>query len=130
MTITFDLVGIVVADMARSLEFYRLLELEIPAAADTEDHVEATVPGGIRLAWDTVEVVRSFDPGWTPPSGGHHISLAFRCNSPAEVDRRYQQLTAAGHHGHKAPWDAFWGQRYAILHDPDGNSVDLFATLD
>ena len=25
------------------------------------------------------------------------------------------------------PWDAFWGQRYAVLHDPDGHQVDLYA---
>jgi hypothetical protein len=36
---------------------------------------------------------------------------------------------AAGSHGYKAPWDAVWGQRYAVIHDPDGNSVDLFAPL-
>ena len=34
----------------------------------------------------------------------------------------------AGYEGHKEPWDAFWGHRYAIVHDPDGNGVDLFAT--
>jgi len=34
-----------------------------------------------------------------------------------------------GHRAHKAPWDAFWGQRYAQVLDPDGNSVDLFAPL-
>jgi uncharacterized glyoxalase superfamily protein PhnB len=27
------------------------------------------------------------------------------------------------------PWDAFWGQRYAVVHDPDGNGVDLFCPL-
>jgi uncharacterized glyoxalase superfamily protein PhnB len=26
--------------------------------------------------------------------------------------------------------DAFWGQRYATVLDPDGNSVDLFASLE
>lgn len=25
---------------------------------------------------------------------------------------------------------AFWGQRYAVVRDPDGNDVDLFAPLD
>jgi uncharacterized glyoxalase superfamily protein PhnB len=57
------------------------------------------------------------------------VSLAFRCADPAEVDRTYADLTAAGHSGHLEPWDAFWGQRYATVHDPDGNAVDLFAPL-
>ena len=123
-----DMIGIVVQDMARSLAFYRRLGLGVPADADGQPHVETTLRGGLRLAWDTVETIRSFDPDWTPPAeGGPRVSLAFLCDSPADVDRTYAELTAAGYEGHKAPWDAFWGQRYASLHDPDGNGVDLFA---
>ncbi|MFB9433894.1 VOC family protein [Streptoalloteichus tenebrarius] len=125
----FNLVGIVVADMAPSLAFYRDLGLDIPADADTQPHVEVTLPGGLRLAWDTVDTIRSFDPDWTEPTGGARVSLAFACADPAEVDRVYAALVAAGHHGHREPWDAVWGQRYALLHDPDGNTVDLFAPL-
>jgi catechol 2,3-dioxygenase-like lactoylglutathione lyase family enzyme len=130
MTPQLDLIGIVVDDMAAALAFYRRLGLDIPATADGEDHVEVTLPGGLRLAWDTVATIRSFDPRWTPPSGGHRMGLAFRCASAAEVDRVHAELVAAGHKGHLEPWDAFWGQRYAVVLDPDGNSVDLFAALD
>jgi catechol 2,3-dioxygenase-like lactoylglutathione lyase family enzyme len=125
-----DVVGIVVADMGRSLAFYRRLGLNVPPAADAEPHVEAGLPGGLRLAWDTVETIRSFEPDWEPPSGGGSgMSLAFKLDSPAEVDRTYQELVRAGYAGHKEPWDAFWGQRYAVILDPDGNGVDLFAPL-
>ena len=55
--------------------------------------------------------------------------LAFLCDSPEEVDATYADLVAAGYEGHREPWDAFWGQRYATLRDPDGNGVDLFADL-
>lgn len=129
MTARFDLVGIVVADIARSLAFYRELGFDLPASSDGEPHVEASLPGGLRIAWDTIETVRSFDPSWQPASGGSRMSLAFACDGPADVDATYARLTAAGHEGHLAPWDAFWGMRYAVLHDPDGNSVDLFALL-
>jgi catechol 2,3-dioxygenase-like lactoylglutathione lyase family enzyme len=129
MTIRFDVVGIVVADMARSLAFYRHLGFDIPAVADGEPHVEAKLPGGLRIAWDTVETIRSFDSGWTPPTGGPGIGLAFACDNPAEVDATYASLIAAGYDGHLEPWDAFWGMRYAVVHDPDGNGVDLFANL-
>lgn len=125
----FDLVGIVVADMAKSLAFYRALGLEVPAAADGEPHVEVTLPGGLRLAWDTIDVIRSFDPGWAPPTGGHGVGLAFACDDPAEVDATYADLTGRGYEGHLAPWNAFWGMRYAVVFDPDGNAVDLFAPL-
>ena len=81
------------------------------------------------MLWDTVETIRSFDPGWTEPSGGERIGLAFACDDPADVDRVFAALVSAGHEGHREPWDAFWGQRYASVRDPDGNGVDLFAPL-
>lgn len=129
MTPRFDLIGLVVADMSASLAFYRLLGLDIPVGADTEGHVEVALPGGIRLAWDTVEEIHSFDPEWQPPTGGTGISTAFLVDSPAEVDSTHEAAVAAGYRVHKAPWDAFWGQRYATLIDPDGNHVDIFAPL-
>lgn len=125
----FDLIGLVVADMAASLAFYRRLGLDIPPDADAAPHVEVTLPGGLRLAWDTEDTVRSFLPGWKPPDGGSRAALAFRLPAPPEVDAAYAELTAAGYHGELPPWDAFWGQRYAVLHDPDGLGVDLFAPL-
>ena len=130
MPARLDVVGIVVKDMARSLAFYRRLGLAAPASADTEPHVEIDLPGGLRLALDTQETIRSFDPEWQPPSGGHRMSLGFRCDTPAEVDQVYGELVGQGYEGHKAPWDAFWGQRYAEVLDPDSNTVDLFAQLD
>jgi catechol 2,3-dioxygenase-like lactoylglutathione lyase family enzyme len=128
MDLQLDVVGIVVRDMKASLAFYRRLGLDIPEDAGDEPHVEATTSSGLRVAWDTTEVIQQIDPAWTEPSGGHRISLAFLCRSPEEVDATYNRLTALGH-GHKEPWDAFWGQRYAIVEDPDGNHIDLFASL-
>ncbi|WP_019816544.1 VOC family protein [Saccharomonospora saliphila] len=129
MTPRFDLVGLVVADMSASLAFYRRLGVALPADAETQPHVEASLPGGLRLAWDTVDTVRSFDPDWTPPRGGPGISLAFACADPGEVDATYDALVRDGYAGARKPWDAFWGQRYATVADPDGNHVDLFAPL-
>jgi catechol 2,3-dioxygenase-like lactoylglutathione lyase family enzyme len=126
MMATLGVIGVVVQDMARSLAFYRRLGLEIPDGADGEQHVEVALPVGLKLAFDTVETIRSFDPSWTPGTGSPRMSLAFACDSPAEVDKRYGELVAAGYEGHMEPWDAFWGMRYAVLHDPDGNGVDLY----
>lgn len=125
-----DLIGLVVEDMAASLAFYRLLGLEVPAEADQEDHVEVGLPGGLRLAWDTVEVVQSFSDWESPGKGGHRISLAFLCDSPQAVDGLYEQLVEAGYRSHLEPFDAFWGQRYATVLDPDGNPIDLFAPFE
>ncbi|MFE7805386.1 VOC family protein [Streptomyces sp. NPDC057430] len=122
-----DVIGLVVSDMAASLAFYRRLGIDIPADADTAPHVEAHLPGGMRIAWDTEEVITSFDPGWTRPEGGDRVGLAFLCASPQEVDATYESLVAAGYRGHLKPWDAVWGQRYAVVLDPDGCGVSLFA---
>jgi len=124
-------IGIVVQDLAGSLAFYRKLGLEFPDGAENEEHghVETELPGGLRLMFDTVATIRSFDPDWAEPSGSPRVALAFECDSPADVDATYRELVDAGHTGHKEPWDAFWGQRYAQLLDPDGNGVDLFAPL-
>jgi catechol 2,3-dioxygenase-like lactoylglutathione lyase family enzyme len=123
-----DLVGIVVRDMRASLAFYRRLGLDIPDGAEEEPHAEARTPSGFRVAWDSAELIKQIDPTWTEPEGGHRIALAFLCPSPTDVDAKYEELADLGH-GHTEPWDAFWGQRYAIVKDPDGNSVDLFAPL-
>ena len=128
MTARFDAIGMVVADMSATLAFYRLLGLDIADGLETEGHVEAELPGGNRIMWDTIDVVRSFSE-WEPTTGGHRMSLAFRCATPADVDAAHERLTAAGHRSHVAPFDAFWGQRYATVLDPDGNPVDLFAPL-
>jgi catechol 2,3-dioxygenase-like lactoylglutathione lyase family enzyme len=122
-----DAIGFVVDDLDATLRFYRALGLTIPERRG--GHVEATLPSGMRIMWDTRDIVTSFDAAWTPPSGGHRAALAFRCTDPNEVDAVYAAMTAEGFIGRLAPWDAEWGQRYATLHDPDGNPVDLYAAL-
>ncbi|HWM13843.1 MAG TPA: VOC family protein [Gaiellaceae bacterium] len=127
-----DAVGVVVSDLGRAIDFYRRLGLAFPEDADSagHGHAEATLPGGLRFMLDTEETVRSFAPDWSPPADGYRIAVAFLCESPAEVDRVHDELVEAGAESHRAPWDAFWGQRYAEVKDPDGNVVDLFAPLD
>jgi len=121
----FDAIGIVSADLDRSRAFYRLLGVEI---AEGDGHVEATLPNGTRLMLDTEDVVLSFRPDWKRETG-NQLGIAFACSSPVEVDETYARIVAAGFHGEKEPWDAFWGHRYAQLADPDGVPVDLFAPL-
>ncbi|MEZ0293214.1 MAG: VOC family protein [Solirubrobacteraceae bacterium] len=46
------------------------------------------------------------------------------------VDALHADLTAAGHPSRQRPYDAFWGARYAIVEDPDGNPVGLMSPSD
>ncbi len=129
MTARFDALGIVVSDMAATLAFYRLLGLDFDEDPDAAGHMEAILPGGTRLMLDTEDVVASFDPDFEPPTGSGRIGLAFVCDRPSDVDRLHDEVVSAGHTSSRAPFDAFWGQRYATVLDPDGNAIDLFATL-
>ena len=123
-----EAIGLVVRDIDAARAFYALVGLDVPADEAGHGHVEAAA-GGLRIMFDTVETVRSYDPGWEPPAGGHRVALAFACDSPEEVDRVHAAVVEAGYRSHKEPFDAFWGQRYAQVLDPDGNPVDLFARL-
>jgi uncharacterized glyoxalase superfamily protein PhnB len=129
MTTVLNMIGLIAQDMPKTLAFYRQLGMDIPAEMDEEDHVEVVLEGGLRFAWDSEAMIRGIDPNWQPPQGGHRVAFAFLCDSSAEVDSVYQAMIDAGHASHKAPFDAFWGQRYAQIIDPDGNIVDLFAYL-
>lgn len=128
-----DMIGIVVKDMRAALDFYRALGLEIPPSAEEQDHVEVKA-NGYRIAWDTEEVIKSFNPDWRAPEGSPNngfgrIGIAFLCANAADVDATYQRIIEKGYRSHKEPFDAFWGQRYAQALDPGGNVIDLFAPL-
>ncbi|WP_327120769.1 VOC family protein [Nocardia sp. NBC_01730] len=129
MTPQLDVIGIIVTDMAAAVAFYRRLGLDFPAGSEQEAHAEAALPNGLRIALDTEAIIQSFHTDWTPPQGGGRLAIAFRCADPTEVDALYTDLVDAGYHGELKPWDAFWGQRYAVVHDPDGNGIDLYAAL-
>ena len=122
-----DAIGIICADMAKSRRFYGLLGLTFPDADD--DHIEATAPNGLRIMLDKLEMIKKLDPEWVPPVG-QRMGLAFRCDSPDDVNKQFARVVQAGFRSKDtAPYDAPWGQRYASVFDPDGNIVDLFAAL-
>jgi|SRR5579872_3663661 len=121
-----DAIGIVSQDLAESARFYRLLGVDVPDPDG--DHLEATTASGVRLMWDAIELMQQLDPAREEPRG-HRMGMAFLCASPAEVDETHARVVEAGFASKAEPWDAFWGQRYASVLDPDDNQVDLFAPL-
>ncbi|QHW33424.1 glyoxalase [Paenibacillus rhizovicinus] len=125
MAVKLDMVGIVVSDMKRALDFYRVLGFEIPEEDNGHPHVEIK-HDGVRIAFDTVEVARDVYGSWDEPSG-HRIELAFRCESAEELNALHLKIAGQGYEVRREPWDAFWGQRYALVADPDGNLISLFA---
>lgn len=124
MTIKLDMVGIVVANMREALDFYRVLGFQIAETHNDDMHVEIDQEG-VRLAFDKLEMAKGIYGSWEEPTG-HRVELAFRCESREALDQLYAKIVHKGYVGYKEPWDAFWGQRYAIVQDPDGNLISLF----
>lgn len=122
-------IGIICADLAVSLRFYRMLGVPFDEQEDETGHQEAQLGGGVRLMLDSEEVMASFIDDFQTPKGNDRIGLAVECDSPSHVDETYAAVVDAGMTGVREPFDAFWGQRYATVEDPDGNDVDLYATL-
>ncbi|MBS1706227.1 MAG: VOC family protein [Armatimonadetes bacterium] len=121
------MIGLVVKDLAASRAFYG--ELGCTFSEDDGPYIEAVLPGGMRLSLNAESMARELDPDWVKPVG-QGIGLAFLCDSPEHVDAVFGRLVALGHSAKKEPWDAFWGQRYAQICDPDGYVVDVFAPLE
>ena len=124
---SLDALGIISENVEDSIKFYKLLGVHFEPI-DQSGHLEATTSSGLRIMLDSVELIKKINPQWKKSSGSG-VVLCFKMDSPEQVDRLYEKVTEAGYQGFKAPWDAFWGQRYCSVLDPDGNQVDLFAPL-
>lgn len=121
-------VGVTSSNLKKTAEFYTLLGFSFPIFEATEQHLEPiTTEGSTRLMIDTVESFKELNT--MDPIPGNHSSFALQYDSAAEIDQIIAKVKAADFTVTKEPWDAFWGQRYAIVADPDGYKVDLYAYL-
>jgi catechol 2,3-dioxygenase-like lactoylglutathione lyase family enzyme len=127
-----DQLSIVVGDMAASTAFYRKLGLDIQDQGNQWDDHHRTVGTeaglGIDIDLDSTTFAPKWSEGWA--TGRTGVVIGFRVQSRSEVDRLYDQLTGEGHPGLQSPMDAFWGSRYAIVEDPDGNPVGVMSPAD
>lgn len=129
MNPTMNVIDIVVSDIEAAIAFYKRLGIEFVIDESYPDHAGYDLPNGIHLMLDTEKFRNTFINGWTAPAGSPRNFLAFEFEAPSGVDAKYAELVDAGYRGLYEPWDAFWGMRYATVADPDGNGIDLYATL-
>jgi uncharacterized glyoxalase superfamily protein PhnB len=129
MAVKLDQVNIVVRDMEAMSEFYERLGIAIQGTPPqwAAHHRNTTTVDGIDIDLDSEEFAAVWNEGWP---GGTGVVLSFRVDSREDVDRLYRDLNAAGYTGQQVPYDAFWGSRYAVVADPDGNSVGLMSPPD
>ena len=127
-----DGINLVVKDMDAAVAFYRSLGLAIPDRDPLWDdhHRSADVPGGIDFDLDSETFTAKWNAGWPGSGGRGGVVMGLRVSSRDDVDRLYSEVTGAGYKGQQEPYDAFWGARYAVLEDPDGNPVGLMSPID
>ena len=131
-----DQLNLVVHDMEKSIAFYRLIGLDLPDSAiwrtqTGAHHVVMRMPDGFELALDSHALAEVYNAGWHPTSAtGSRTVMSFRLQDATAVDDTYQRMTDAGHDGAQPPYYTFWGSRYAIVVDPDGNHVGLMSPPD
>jgi len=132
----FDQVNVVVRDMDATLAFYRKLGLAVPDGGyewppgSGAKHVDVKFPSGVRLEFDNIPMAKLWHAGWREHGHGSKTVLGVSLPSREAVDERYAELTAAGYTGCQPPYDAFFGARYAIVEDPDGNDVGLMSPIE
>lgn len=128
----FGGIDIVPRDMRKSVEFYRALGVEIPDddiwiqdGVMHHWHTEFSGPYGLDI--DSEDLTNGYDPAWVPGTG---VVITFRTETRDDVDALHDHMVQLGHPSQLAPFDAFWGARFAVLIDPDGNRVSLMSPMD
>ncbi|MFI4936093.1 MAG: VOC family protein [Caulobacterales bacterium] len=128
----FDQVNIVARDVEATLEFYRRVGLEIPDGViwrtKSGAHHASAETEGVDLEFDSHALARRYNAGFAAERG--RVVIGVSLETRAAVDQAWADLIANGHQGLQPPFDAFWGARYAIVEDPDGNPVGLMSPVD
>ncbi len=128
--------NLVARDMDATLKFYRLLGLDIAdgtvwRTASGAHHVNVEMAGGLKLEFDSTTMVKTWNAGWQPPvSHGSQCVIGFAVDTRAAVDACYAKMVGAGYAGRQTPFDGFWGARYAVIEDPDGNQIGVMSPID
>ena len=126
-----DLVVVVAGDVKASAAFYERLGTEFsPPGPPPWDslHRSGSAPEGAAIDVDAATFAPKWNAGW--PAGRAGLMLTYKVAERDDVDRWYAELVAAGAPSQQEPYDAFWGARYAIVSDPDGNAVGFMSPSD
>ncbi len=131
----FDQLDLVCRSVEKSVEFYRLLGIAIPkksiwGTASGAHHVNIDFPDGRQISLGSPALSRVYNKGYRRNTGGGNIVIGFRVATRKAVDALHAKMTRAGYESLQTPWDAFWGARYAIIADPDGNHVGIMSPSD
>ena len=127
MALELYMVGVIVANMGRAVEFYRRLGLEISEGSEKQEHVEVKM-GEMTFFLSTRRANAKWDPAARDPSGGYRIILEFYLETREALDAKYAEMADFGYEPHCAPYDVTPDLRFAMVDDPDGNTILLSAS--
>ena len=135
---TLNQLNIVSGNVDASIAFYRKLGVDIPdpriwrtaTGAHHVSAIEGDSPDAATLDLDSAAFAQIWNKGWAGRKDlAGRVVVGFSVSAREEVDRLYGEMTSGGHRGLQAPFDAFWGARYAIVEDPDGIAVGLMSPI-
>lgn len=126
-------VNVITTDMQAAVRFYRLLGIDIADSIHEwppdsgAQHAAVAFDHGTTIEFDNRSMLGLYAADAANVRGSI-IGLSFE--SAEEVDAAFERARAAGYMTRQPPYDAFWGARYAIIEDPDGNAVGLMGPID
>lgn len=125
----FHLVDIVAHDYDATVAFYRRLGADVVDGEPGDIRHAHIDYGDVEIHVDNERLAALYNSSWR--SGPQtRVVLGWRVAARHDVDAAYADMEAAGYQGVQRPYDAFWGARYAVLADPDGNHVGLMSPID
>lgn len=135
MSLQLYMLGLIVRDMSRALEFYRRLGVDVPEGSEAHSHVEIKMGDSLTFFLDSRP--SRWDPGFvrtdaaerTDASGSYPMVLEFYLKERSAVDAKYHELTGFGYEGYRPPYETSFGMYFAMIKDPDGNTVLLSGDL-
>lgn len=122
-------IAIVVSNLSASLEFYRVLGLKIPIGQENEYYVECVSKHASTIVFIPQKNMLKLNPNWRETEGKGNVGMHFKFNDSNGVEDTYNKLMDMGYESVTTPYNTKWGERFAEVLDPDGNTVSLFAHL-
>jgi predicted lactoylglutathione lyase len=125
MGLELYMVGVIVEDIGRAIEFYQRLGVEFAEGSESKEHVEVKM-SGMTFFLTTKRLNARWDPARTEITGsGYRMILEFYLKSRAELDAKYAEMIGYGYESHAAPFVTPFNMYFALINDPDGNTVLL-----
>ncbi len=119
----FGMIVVYARDLQKSIEFYRLLGLDVPDSDPERPVSVCRMDNGVTLIITVDATALRFDPTWTRPEGaGYQQVVEFFVDDDAAVDAIWEKVTSAGYGGRTAPGHLL-GPYATLVEDPDGNVV-------